>query len=213
MNKYSFNVYSYDEDRLYVVHKTKLHKGYNMHINLLLICKKDKFHFAYIKNMSRLCRSQMTSDCRKQIHCASCNTFFKNSHRFENHINLCNKFNDMPVEFPKDDYMMSTNMEKQIEHPFSIVADTEALLRPCDGKEMSGAFQEHVGHSVRFHFHTAHENLIKSEYSAKRGKDRLDWFAKQIIEYALKVHKIFKSTNMAMEMTDKEKQDHNNADK
>ncbi|XP_055306779.1 uncharacterized protein LOC129571042 [Sitodiplosis mosellana] len=77
------------------------------------------------------------------------------------------------------------NWQNQLECPFIIYADVEALLKVPDVPVFKGkkreiaAYQEHEVYSVGYYFKCSFDES-KSFYASKRGPDCIDWFVDQM---------------------------------
>ncbi|XP_059217605.1 uncharacterized protein LOC131996156 [Stomoxys calcitrans] len=90
------------------------------HINLLLIEEDDKFHYIWIKNISRLLRSSITKNKNRIHFCNTCLTHVSSSSRLEKHKRECKKMvTTMPSD--KDKILKFKNFKHKLDIPFSIL--------------------------------------------------------------------------------------------
>ena len=81
------NVYGYNKD----VHALRLNKkDPQIAIDLLLITNEEKQHYCWIKNFSRLVRSQVTKTKQKIYFCKSCLNYFYSPEMLNDHLPKCN---------------------------------------------------------------------------------------------------------------------------
>ena len=81
------NVYSNDKS----IHVLRLNKTDPQNaIDLLLITSEEKQHYCWIKNFSRLVKSQVTKTKQKVYFCKSCLKYFYSTEMLDDHLPKCN---------------------------------------------------------------------------------------------------------------------------
>ena len=140
------NVFGY-ENKVYPLYISK--KSYNQTLNLLLITKKDKSHYVFIKGFSRLMFSR-TKHKDKKHHCMSCLQSFTTEEILSNHKKQCLLINGCQAVNYESGIMKFTNYNKQIPVLFKIYADTEFFLKRTEIKEVEHTikYQEHYPNSI-----------------------------------------------------------------
>lgn len=70
-------------------------------VDLFLFEKDGKSHYEFIKNFSRLVRSQISSDTNSKIHiCKRCLLHLTKQELFEKHITFCSNNETVAVHMP-----------------------------------------------------------------------------------------------------------------
>ena len=144
-NSISINVYRLQKDRrnfqLCISYLTKTKQ--DKHVNLLLLQDSypdndemtnlitPKYHFVWIKNLSRIVSKQLSKRNGEKYICDRCLHYFRSSKKLCEHTQNCIKINDYVVpKLPSKDYatVEFKNYSFKITTPFVIYADTECLL-------------------------------------------------------------------------------------
>lgn len=95
------------------------------------------------------------------------------------------KQNEYEVEMPTEgcDTIEFIHYENQLDSPFIIYADVEALLKKPDHQfcrsESTIAYQQHEVYSIGFYFKCAYDDS-KSFYKSMRGVNCVDWFINEM---------------------------------
>ncbi|XP_059221314.1 uncharacterized protein LOC131995971 isoform X1 [Stomoxys calcitrans] len=136
------------------------------HINLLLIEEDDKFHYIWIKNISRLLRSSITKNKNRIHFCNTCLTHVSSSSRLEKHKRECKKMvTTMPSD--KDKILKFKNFKHKLDIPFSIYADFECILQPLEIQNSSKV------KSVQKHIPFAYSYYIKCSFDSNLDKIKI----------------------------------------
>ena len=103
-------------------------------IDLFLYEKDGKYHYALIRNFSRLFRSQITSRTNGKIHiCKKCFTHFSKEELFQKHVEYCSSNETVAVKMPTRNSKLSfNNGYKQLPVPFVVYADFECFTKPIN---------------------------------------------------------------------------------
>lgn len=171
-------------------------------------------HYCAIKNLSALVKSQITKHCKHMEFCSRCLNGFTDEKKLSEHKTYCENQNTCKITMPIDDkvqnIMKFKNHYKKLQVPFVIYADIETLLKTPTQKfaqtTTTTAYQEHEPYSVGFYFKSAYENVIKSEYKSKRGKDCIQWFILELKSIAEKVKVILNRVEPMQISADEERQ-------
>lgn len=141
-NKCSVNVYGLTRSKKYpTVYPLRISKVFEeeKHFDLLYLTNGDnsKQHYCYIKNLSRLIRSQKTSSCRSLHFCRSCFTHFYSEESLKRHHENCLKHRPVKVSMPipkKNDFLAFTGSRLRMKEfvPYVIYADFESNLQPVE---------------------------------------------------------------------------------
>lgn len=227
---FSINVYMFDDDkkRVYPVRLTKAIR--NHHIHLLLMNhtlaingtdfssdKTIKMHYCWIKDMSRLIRSQITRNKNSIYFCDRCIQHFTSMIRLNEHTPICMQQNNCRIEMPnreKGDHIIQfNNYAKKLTVPFVIYADIESILmkttqqfcKTTKKPKKTTAYQEHVAYSAGYYLHCNFDESM-SYYNSNRGKNCIEWFISEMHRIACDLAPILrKNTPLRMTSEDEER--------
>ena len=202
MNELRINVYGIEEDKkskkgeIVPLYLSK-EKSRCPTIHLLIIEDFDEeddqsnpvYHFSWIKNLSRLVKSQFRKEHRHAWFCDRCLCHFKLEKSFNNHGIDCENVNKCRAILPKDkDKILKLKNHRYKESvPFVVYADIESLLEPVDNEQIDmAAYQKHVSTSVAFYTHCNFDDSL-SELKIYRETDCIEWFMKELKSFADKV--------------------------
>ncbi|XP_060525076.1 uncharacterized protein LOC132701296 [Cylas formicarius] len=152
-----------------------------------------KYHYCYIKNLSRLVSSQLSKYNHKKYICDRCLNYFNNETRLHDHETICSSFNEYKVSFPKYDYVEFRNHIYKQRTPFVIYADFESQLRKVNLKisDKTSKYQKHEAYSAAYYFKCSYDDSI-SFFKSYRGLDCIDWFVEEISNLSKFVRSKFK---------------------
>lgn len=144
-----------------------------------------KYHYVWIKSLSRLISSQTTKHKCKIFICDRCLNYFSSQEKLNAHEKICLNKNDYKISFPKYDYIEFKNFINKEKLPYIVYSDFESLLRPInDEQELTKntkRYQKHVPFSAGYYFSCSYDQNL-SYYRSYRGKNCMQWFANQIEE-------------------------------
>lgn len=174
-------------------------------------------HYVWIKNLSRLVGSQVSSHQHKVHICDRCLTFFHSAIKLEEHEIDCVKINKCAIKMPtprpgqEDDsykFLKFRNYQKKQSVPFVIYGDFESLLEKID--DDTRKIHEHkpcaVGYYLRCNYD---ENL--SYYRNHVGMDSANWFVRELRNIAEKVNDIYKNPKPMNQLTCQEEDEFSKA--
>ena len=155
-------------------------------VDLLLI----ESHYVLIKDISRLLSTNQSQHGHKSCVCRRCLYMTADNTLFINHERDCSGLNSgsdaTPVRMPtkgEDDVCRFTGVEKQMEAPWCVYADFEAINKPIDNKTGAGTHHtsEHTPISARYLI-TRRTNAIVSVYVSEQyiGEDCASWLIQQL---------------------------------
>ncbi|CAH1109243.1 unnamed protein product [Psylliodes chrysocephalus] len=206
-NQISVNIYTLElnESSFYVIVPALLTKNkMERHVNLLLIQDQYfpklndyeapsvdnenieiKFHYVWIKNLSRLISSQLSKNHNKKFLCDRCLNYFSSQERLDEREKLCQNKNKCKISFPKFDYVEFRNYVYKQKCPFVIYADFESQLENCDNKvsEKTVKYQKHHAFSAGYYLKCSYDDSL-SYFNSYRGSDCMQWFANQLSNLA-----------------------------
>ncbi|XP_011067903.1 PREDICTED: uncharacterized protein LOC105154238 [Acromyrmex echinatior] len=132
LNAVSINVYSIENRQVFPLWLTNDKK--EKHVNLLYLQYSRNYnirHFAWIKNLSRLVRSQITGNESRKYFCDRCLHYFSSCKKLQPHEVDCQKINDCAMRLPSEDdrWLEFDNYNNRERVPFIVYADLECVLR------------------------------------------------------------------------------------
>ncbi|KAB0802526.1 hypothetical protein PPYR_04712 [Photinus pyralis] len=162
------------------------------HVNLLMIQKnyeieKDvensvlnnndapdeavRFHFCWIKDLSRLVRSQLTKNCRKLHICDRCLHYFSSLDKLRLHELDCKLINKCKINMPKPgSHVYFKNYEFKQTAPFIAYCDLECLVKDFQDDET--------------------QNTVKYKQH-NRGEKCTNWFTSELEEISNNLQQYF----------------------
>ena len=143
------NVFGYDKS----VNILRINKADPQNaIDLLLITDgKEKQHYCWIKNFSRLLSAQVTKHNGAIHFCKRCLNHFSKPEKLNEHIEVCKENSACKIEVPKPGETIEfKNFKKSMRVPFVIYADFEAVTEKIDSatpnpeKSYTEKYQKHT---------------------------------------------------------------------
>ncbi|XP_018343250.1 PREDICTED: uncharacterized protein LOC108749198 [Trachymyrmex septentrionalis] len=126
LNDISINIYTIQKG---IVPIRLADRKRSKYVNLLYIEDDNAGHFALIKDLSRLVRSQISGNKNRKYFCDRCLYYFSSSAKLEIHSEDCGKLNDCAIRLPsEDDKWLSFDNHSRKERPFIIYANLECAL-------------------------------------------------------------------------------------
>ncbi|XP_055371981.1 uncharacterized protein LOC129605966 [Condylostylus longicornis] len=181
----SINVFGLDE-KFNVIgpyYHTKLIK--TNHINLLLIEKEERFHYVWIKNISKLLVNKITKHKGRIYMCSGCLLHFNSQSILEKHKHECNKIvTRLPTK--ESEILKFKNYYQQLDVPFVIYADSECILEKIQGCQQNLAISSTT--DIELHTPIAFSYFIKCSFDSSldkyrnfKGENCADDFLKNLI--------------------------------
>jgi hypothetical protein len=220
MNALSINIFTIKEEEILPLLLNKTH--YTHRINLLLLTsthtttttedddndfyqkyknKKCLYHFAYIKNLSRLVNHQIGNIKNKTWFCERCFNHFSSEMILKQHLLDCKKLNDTKIVFPETERIMEfKGFKNKIKVPFVIYADLENILvkynesGDCGGVDVNKKmhkYQKHEPFSIAYYLKCSYDDTL-SKFNLYTSKNSKNWFVQELKAIALELNKIFK---------------------
>lgn len=155
----------------------------------------DTGHYCWIRSFSRLMSSFCSRNEHKIFICDRCLCYFTNQEKLDAHMVDCFNFNKCKVTVPNDSnkWISFTNIQRQLEIPFIIYADTESILTSLNDDDddnlhecktiPKGAYQRHEPYSIGYYLYCRFDNT-KSFYKSCSGETCIQWFADELYEIA-----------------------------
>ena len=145
------SLFGYDLDENHIIGPFYYTKGMERkhHIHLLFLQEGDeRFHYVWIKNISKLLRDQMSKHHHVMKMCNCCLQRFSSDEKLQNHAaNDClHMYTRMPSG-EKESKLTFKNHQKAIDVPFVVYADFESILEDCRGVNV-GSHGTNIQHHV-----------------------------------------------------------------
>ncbi|KAJ8910221.1 hypothetical protein NQ315_015913 [Exocentrus adspersus] len=167
------------------------------HINLLLIQSRYgdvddeplRYHYVWIKDLSRLLSSQLSKHKTKKHFCDRCLHYFSSMERLSKHYADCKNVNDCKVRLPNEDqkYLKFKNFKNKEKVPFVVYADLESVLKQVNS---GNKYQHHLPAAVGYYVKCSYDPSL-SFYQSYRGEDCMSWFAREMTQFAEDVETVF----------------------
>ncbi|XP_018374523.1 PREDICTED: uncharacterized protein LOC108768554 [Trachymyrmex cornetzi] len=207
LNAVSINVYGIENKQILPLRLTGDKK--EKHVNLLYLQDSRNNgigHFAWIKNLSRLVRSQLTRMEHKKYFCGRCLQYFGSNEKLQTHEVDCQKLNDCAICLPSknDRWLEFSKHCNQERVPFVVYVDLECVLRKMEhDKENASSYeyQRHEVFSIGYYVRCSYNSL--SSYHFCRDENCIAWFARQLNDLAHRVKDII-SANVPVEALSKQ---------
>jgi len=197
-NSISINVFGYVDKQPYPIYISK-EKNDN-HMDLLLISKKEKQHYCLIKDFNRFMYNQTKHEHKKQF-CRYCLQCFSTDVVLKSHTPNCIAVNGVQaVKMPKSDKNMLkyTNFHKQLDVPFVIYADFEAITEKVTtttndpAKSYTNKYQKHTDCGFGYKLVCCYDDKYSKPVETYRGPNAVHSFMKKMLEEVKSIKKIRK---------------------
>uniref|UniRef100_V5GS91 DNA-directed DNA polymerase n=1 Tax=Anoplophora glabripennis TaxID=217634 RepID=V5GS91_ANOGL len=227
LNNLAINVYGIDKKEVLPVCLSK--SDSKRVINLLMVPANSVqdsdndddetpvYHFAWIKNMSRLLSKQISKHKTKKYICNRCLNHFTEQRLLDDHLIYCNyKTNTCKVELPgeQEKFLQFKNYRFKERVPFAVYADFECILEPCDENNdlnlNTRNVQKHTAFSVAYYLKCSYDDSL-SRFKLYRGSDCQEWFVRELEHIADEVNNILSHPKPMEPLTAAQKFEHDNA--
>ena len=179
------------------------------HVNLLIVqdfyideyeennCGDDgnlpRYHYVWIKNMSRLLNAQLSKSHGKSFHCDRCLQIFYDEDRLKIHEEDCKNDCRINLPDPKDNILKFEDYKKSERIPFIIYVDFECLLQKTENEN---AFQLHQAYSMGYYLKCSFNNEL-SGYNSFRQEEgncitAAEWFVQELKFIGEKIDALYK---------------------
>ena len=131
-NVIDINVFGYEDKQPFPIYLLK--ESNNDVLNLLLITRGNRRHYLYIQNFNRFMFGQTNNSNGKHF-CMQCLQCFSSERVLENYKEVCVVVNGkQAIKMPPADSVLEyKNFHKQLDVPFVIYADFEAITEKVEG--------------------------------------------------------------------------------
>lgn len=212
----SLNVYGLSESDSVVgpLYYTK-QKRIN-HINLLLLEAADNFHYVLIKDLSRLCASQISNHQHRMIICDKCLQYFYIKTKYDSHLELCHALNTVKIKFPnkEESILKFKNHNRKEIIPFVVYADFECFTKKstaANHTSNSSIYQNHTPYAVAYKVVCSYNNNLNT-FRSFTGEKCAEWFINELRDLAKSVEDIYKNI-VPMQLTEEDELVFNSSDK
>lgn len=181
-NNISINVYILEKSgrktfNVVPTYLTKMKQG--KHVNLLLIQNeegdddgfKPRFHYVWIKHLSRLVSLQPSKHHGQKQFCNRCLHCSTTKQRLADHIVCRITMNDCKVRLPSTE-QANLQFKNEESVPFMVYADLECLLVPVKNNK-----QEHIPYNIGYSVKCSYDDSL-SFYRSYCGEDCQQWVAR-----------------------------------
>ena len=129
-NQISINILVTEDRQIYICRKGG---NYECAINLMLITENNRKHYAAIKSLSRLLRSQNTKHKDREYFCTNCLQGFWEEYSRDEHISYCKDNESVRIEMPhRRPIVEYSDGQFQFKVPFIMHTDFESILENLD---------------------------------------------------------------------------------
>ena len=210
-NAININVFGYEDKQIYPIHISK--RNNKDVLDLLLITENKKRHYVYIKDFNRFMYNQTKHRGRKHfcMHCLQC---FSSDRVLESHKEVCVVVNGkQAIKMPEEGSTLKyENFQKQLDVPFVIYADFEAITEKVsgctqdDGKSYTEKYQKHTDCGYGYKVVCCYDDKFSKPLELYRGEGAVNKFMKRMLEevkYCKKIKREHFNQDMIMTRDDK----------
>lgn len=173
--------------------------------------KKPIFHFAYIKNLSKLLNKQVGHIKNKKWFCERCLNHFRTNMSLEKHAIDCKNLNKTRITLPTEKILKFKNFKNKMLVPFAIYGDLECILDKYNDTKFTEKLRRHQKHkpfSIAFYLKCSYDDSLSKFYSYT-GKDCEIWFVKELEKIAYMLKSIFNNKVPMKPLTAEQRNDFN----
>lgn len=191
-------------------------------MDLLLITENEKQHYLLIKDFNKLMYNQ-TKHKESKHFCMYCLQCFSSEKVLTNHTENCITVNGtQAIKMPtKDNNILKfENFHKELEAPFAIYADIEAITekvhgcQPNNDKSYTEAYQKHADCGYGYKVVCCYDDKYTKPVSIYRGENAVYKFMQAMLEEVKYCRKIIKKYfNKPLRMTKTNEEDFQKAGK
>lgn len=177
-------------------------------INLLLIRDDENSHYCWIKDFSRLVRSQTTTHTEKLYYCYSCLSHYDSKVKLSNHLQDCLNHDAKKLILPEqsNNICKFKNPERTQKVPYTIYADFECFPNNPNVKITLGSSIQ-SNHEANSYSYVVIRNNKIYDFKLYREPDADKKFIDSLIETCKKLKQI---PEVPIQMTQNDWNDYNN---
>ena len=206
-NRININVFGYENKQPYPIYISK--EQFDDILNLLLISDNENTHYCLITDFNRFMFRHTKNENKKHfcMHCLQC---FSSERVLLNHKKICPEINGkqavkMPEIGSKIDFK---NFKKQLQVPFVIYADFEAITEPVHGcqpsnqKSFTEAYQNHTDCGYGYKVVCCYDDKYTKPIQYYRGEKAVYKFMESMLNEVKYCKKFLKTKfNKPLKMT------------
>ncbi|XP_043276035.1 uncharacterized protein [Venturia canescens] len=148
-----------------------------------------RFHYVWIKNLSRLVSNQLSNRNHKLHICDRCLHYYRTEDKLAAHEIDCAIVNKCKITMPKwsNRMLYFKNHGHKERAPFIIYADFECLLKPTRDEN---TYQKHEAFSVGYYVKCSYDDSL-SRYRSHRGPKPAEWLARELQNFAAELDNVY----------------------
>ncbi|XP_068728071.1 uncharacterized protein [Montipora capricornis] len=219
-NEININVFGYEDKQPYPIYVSK--EKYEDHLNMLLITENENKHYVLIKDFDKLLYNQKKHKERKHF-CMYCLQCFSSERVLTNHKENCIQVNGkQAIKMPtkNDNILKFNNFHKQLQVPFVIYSDFEAItekvygwFKPNNDKSYTEAYQRHTDCSFAYKVVCCYDDKYTKPIQLYRGEKAVYKFMEKMLEEVKYCKNIMKKEfNKPLRMTKDDEEKFKKAD-
>ena len=184
-NDIRINVFGYEERQPYPVYISK--EMYKDHMELLLITKDEKKHYVLIKDFDKFMYNQTKHKERKHF-CMSCLQCFSSEKVLSEHKENCKQVQAVKMPDKNNNILKFNNHHKQMQVPFVIYADIEAITEKIQGcqqnndKSYTDAYQIHTDCGYGYKLVCCYDDQYSKPVQIYRGENAVYKFLEKMLD-------------------------------
>ena len=179
-----------------------------------ILSNVSRFHYVWIKNISRLLNSQVSRHKGAIFVCDRCLCYLHSKEKLQKHEIICQKLNKCKIVLPspknESDKFYKTiqfkNYKFKEKCPFLVVADFESSMLKMNEKQI----HEHKPLSVGYYFICRYDDSL-SYYRSYVGEDCPLWLMRELKDVAEKVENIMNEPKEIIALTHEQEEEFRNA--
>ena len=212
-NSININVFGYEKKQPYPIYVSK--EKFDDVLNLLLISEDENKQYCLIKYFNRFMFSKNKTQHKKHfcMHCLQC---FSSEEILSNHKEICIEINGkQAIKMPKVGSKIGfKNFKKQMQAPFVIYADFEAITEPIHGCQPSNqnsfteAYQKHTDCGYGYKVVCCYDDKYTKPIQYYRGEKAVYKFMESMLNEVKYCRTIIKNKfNKPLRMTQENEND------
>ncbi|XP_044578974.1 uncharacterized protein LOC123261446 [Cotesia glomerata] len=165
------------------------------------------FHFAFIRNLSRLVKSSITKGKTKLFFCDRCLCHFKLESSYQRHYTDCLSHNKVKMSLPSQENKILSFKNHSFKDPvpFVVYADLESVL-----EQETEHIQKHTPHSIAYYLHCNYDNSL-SKFNINRSSECIKWFVQELETISHQVSNLLRNPLPLPKLNNEEQRSFNQA--
>jgi len=170
----SINVYLYEGGSVIPYETCCFRDKREIHVNLLLLNEGEKYHYVYIKSLSRLLPSQINNKQHKKFFCRRCLKYTDSKEKLKQHRQFCDYYFEnekaIPILPDKSDCKLRfRNIKNKIPASLIYYSDFEAVLKKLPNERWQSKHE-----CCSYSFHALGQNEFYKNFQIYTGKSAND---------------------------------------